>query len=561
MTSFLRAGRRAGQATPVTEQRFKRGPPTSIVRRRDPAPRNRRIAARAATRLYNPARHLRDPPMRLLYLDIDSLRPDHLGCYGYPRATSPHIDRLAEQAIRFDNVYASDVPCLPSRAAMFTGRFGIHTGVINHGGAQAELWHEGRERGFGSVLGRTSFVRGLRDLGLYTATVSSFAERHAAFFFYAGFNEVLNPGRRGLETADEVGRPGPRLARAQRRPRQLVPARAALGPPHALPHAGRRRRSLRPGARCRPGSPRRCAPPTCRAAGPTPRARRWATTTSRRPTCPGAIPRQPLSMDSAGGRAPHVRRLRHGGLVRRPLRGRAARRPGGRGRAGRHRHRRHRRPRREPGRAQRVRRSPDRRPGHRPGAACCCAGPSPCPPPGPASTGPSTIKWTWPPPCWSCWVAGCRPAGTARASPPPCGSAGKRGARPSSSPRAPGPASARSASSATARSTCASAPTTTATTATPTRCCSTWRRTPTSRTTSPPARPAVVHEALARLERWVADMMIRATHPADPMWVVLHEGGPKHTRGQLPRYLERLRATGRARWAELLVSRHPREAT
>jgi choline-sulfatase len=74
------------------------------------------------------------------------------------------------------------------------------------------------------------------------------------------------------------------------------------------------------------------------------------------------------------------------------------------------------------------------------------------------------------------------------------------------------------------------------------------------------ARPAVVHEALARLERWVADMMVRATHPADPMWVVLHEGGPKHTRGQLPRYLERLRATGRARWAELLASRHPREA-
>ena len=25
--------------------------------------------------------------MRLLYLDLDSLRPDHLGCYGYPRDT------------------------------------------------------------------------------------------------------------------------------------------------------------------------------------------------------------------------------------------------------------------------------------------------------------------------------------------------------------------------------------------------------------------------------------------------------------------------------------------
>ena len=190
--------------------------------------------------------------MRILYIDIDSLRPDHLGCYGYGRATSPHIDRIAQQSVRFDNVYASDVPCLPSRAAFFSGRFGIHTGVVNHGGAQAELWHEGAARGFGSLLGRTSFVRGLRDLGFYTATVSPFAERHAAYFFAAGWNEMLNPGRRGLETADEVGA----LARGwldRTRPRRpLVPARAALGPPHALPDAGRRSAI--------PSRPRRCPP-------------------------------------------------------------------------------------------------------------------------------------------------------------------------------------------------------------------------------------------------------------------------------------------------------------
>jgi hypothetical protein len=75
-----------------------------------------------------------------------------------------------------------------------------------------------------------------------------------------------------------------------------------------------------------------------------------------------------------------------------------------------------------------------------------------------------------------------------------------------------------------------------------------------------PERPAVVHDALARLERWLADMMMTATHAVDPLWAVMHEGGPKHTRGNLPRYLERLRATGRARWADLLVTRHPREA-
>ena len=38
--------------------------------------------------------------MNVLYIDIDSLRPDHLGCYGYHRDTSPNIDRLARDAVR-----------------------------------------------------------------------------------------------------------------------------------------------------------------------------------------------------------------------------------------------------------------------------------------------------------------------------------------------------------------------------------------------------------------------------------------------------------------------------
>lgn len=142
--------------------------------------------------------------MRILYIDIDSQRPDHLGCYGYHRNTSPNIDRIAEQGVRFDSVYVSDAPCLPSRTALFSGRFGANTGVVGHGGTAAEMFIEGPERGFGSIHGRTNWMRALRDAGLYTASVSPFAERHAAWHWYAGFNEVLNTGRRGLESADEI---------------------------------------------------------------------------------------------------------------------------------------------------------------------------------------------------------------------------------------------------------------------------------------------------------------------------------------------------------------------
>ena len=59
--------------------------------------------------------------MRLLYLDIDALRADHVGCYGYHRATTPNIDAMDAGGLWFANVYASDVPCLPSCAALMSG--------------------------------------------------------------------------------------------------------------------------------------------------------------------------------------------------------------------------------------------------------------------------------------------------------------------------------------------------------------------------------------------------------------------------------------------------------
>lgn len=40
--------------------------------------------------------------MRVLFLDLDTLRPDHLGCYGYGRNTSPNIDSVAKEGVTFD---------------------------------------------------------------------------------------------------------------------------------------------------------------------------------------------------------------------------------------------------------------------------------------------------------------------------------------------------------------------------------------------------------------------------------------------------------------------------
>src|SRR5205814_6890113 len=107
--------------------------------------------------------------MRVIYVDIDSLRPDHLGCYGYHRKTSPHIDSLANDGVRFNNFYAPDAPCLPSRTAFFTGRFGIQTGVVNHGGVRADIRVEGPGREFRSTSTLDAFAERLRNAGWYTA--------------------------------------------------------------------------------------------------------------------------------------------------------------------------------------------------------------------------------------------------------------------------------------------------------------------------------------------------------------------------------------------------------
>lgn len=142
--------------------------------------------------------------MNVLYIDIDSLRPDHLGCYGYARDTSPNIDRIAREATRFTNVYVSDVPCHPSRTALWSGRHGFKTGVVAHGGTACEPFIEGRGRAWAGQFAQTGWMGALRKAGLYTTTISSFGERHGCWHWYAGFNEIINPGLRGMERADQV---------------------------------------------------------------------------------------------------------------------------------------------------------------------------------------------------------------------------------------------------------------------------------------------------------------------------------------------------------------------
>lgn len=62
-------------------------------------------------------------PTNVLVIGIDTLRSDHLGCYGYPRATSPNIDKLASEGVRFETAISASPWTLPSFATAFTSLY------------------------------------------------------------------------------------------------------------------------------------------------------------------------------------------------------------------------------------------------------------------------------------------------------------------------------------------------------------------------------------------------------------------------------------------------------
>ncbi|MCL5743902.1 MAG: sulfatase-like hydrolase/transferase [Acidobacteria bacterium] len=115
----------------------------------------------------------RDPAgaPNILLLMTDQQRPDSLGCYGSKVAITPHIDRLANQGVRFENCYVQNPLCCPSRYSMLTGRYPHSHGVRSN-------WYAPRP-------GETSFGHQLSRAGYNTALIGKmhFTPWHDLFGF------------------------------------------------------------------------------------------------------------------------------------------------------------------------------------------------------------------------------------------------------------------------------------------------------------------------------------------------------------------------------------------
>lgn len=72
--------------------------------------------------------------LNVVLITIDSLRADHLGCYGYRHNTSPNIDRLAAQGAVAENLFCSAIPTHPSYTTLYTGQHAIRHKIVAHAG-------------------------------------------------------------------------------------------------------------------------------------------------------------------------------------------------------------------------------------------------------------------------------------------------------------------------------------------------------------------------------------------------------------------------------------------
>lgn len=191
----------------------------------------------------------------VLLITVDTLRPDHLGCYGYDRPTSPNIDRLAAGGVRFRTAITAAGRTVQSFPSILTGVYPMVHGLRYEGQSSDALGSRTTLTGLLKAAGYASFAvtQGLnvglhRDFDMYDPDIyidpqgrkvmvptrnDRDASRKAAqwlrarrgatapFFLWmrynaphwpydppAPFTERFDPGYRGRHTFNDEPRPG-----------------------------------------------------------------------------------------------------------------------------------------------------------------------------------------------------------------------------------------------------------------------------------------------------------------------------------------------------------------
>lgn len=78
----------------------------------------------------------------IILISIDTLRSDHLGAYGYTRDTSPFVDSIARDGIRFDNAFSTSSWTAPAMVSLMTSRYPYAHGVVHGLVARGRVEHQ-----------------------------------------------------------------------------------------------------------------------------------------------------------------------------------------------------------------------------------------------------------------------------------------------------------------------------------------------------------------------------------------------------------------------------------
>jgi arylsulfatase A-like enzyme len=135
--------------------------------------------------------------VNVIFISMDTLRADRLGCLGNERNLTPNLDRIAREGALFTRAFASDIPTQPAHTAIFTGRYGVKTGIVSHFHPEAQLdlsvpWLPSLFQSMGYATGAVDHLFAMKD------------------WFVRGYTDYMPPPGRSRAPASvilDLGRP------------------------------------------------------------------------------------------------------------------------------------------------------------------------------------------------------------------------------------------------------------------------------------------------------------------------------------------------------------------
>jgi arylsulfatase A-like enzyme/Tfp pilus assembly protein PilF len=138
------------------------------------------------------------PSLNVVLITIDTLRADHVGCYGYKRIKTPNIDGLAADGTRFERAFAVVPVTLPSHTSMLTGTYPMLSGMHDFSGNKLSPM-------------QPTLASVLKQAGYQTGAVIGAAVLDSRFGLNQGFDfyyDHFDFSRLDEANLDEMERPG-----------------------------------------------------------------------------------------------------------------------------------------------------------------------------------------------------------------------------------------------------------------------------------------------------------------------------------------------------------------